>query len=126
MAAEVKRSAQLEKGHSGERQPRPAHPLTLIKGYAETVRDLTGSDDAKRTEQCNIIVDETNRLSTLVNSVMELSKVQSGAERPNLVDFDMSDLCFEVAGRYDACATKITGSLICRPTSPARSAPTQP
>ena len=81
-------------------------PLTLIKGYAETVRDLTGSDDAKRTEQCSIIVDETNRLSTLVNSVMELSKVQSGAERPNLVDFDMSDLCFEVAGRYDALCDK--------------------
>ncbi len=44
---------------------------------------------------------------------MELSKVQSGAEKPNLVDFDMSELCFEVAGRYDSCATKITGSLIC-------------
>ena len=39
-------------------------------------------------------------------------------ERPNLVDFDMSDLCFEVAGRYDALCDKITGSLICRPTSP--------
>ena len=33
---------------------------------------------------------------------MELSKVQSGAEKPNLVDFDMGELCFEVAGRYDA------------------------
>ena len=47
-------------------------------------------------------MDETDRLSALVNSVMELSKVQSGAEKPNLVDFDMSALCFEVAGRYDA------------------------
>ncbi|MFR5908871.1 MAG: hypothetical protein ACLUFT_11210 [Gemmiger formicilis] len=74
------------------------------------MRDLTSSDDAKRTEQCNIIVDETDRLSTLVNSVMELSKVQSGAEKPNLVDFDMGELCFEVAGRYVHCATKITGS----------------
>ena len=32
--------------------------------------------------------------------------MQSGAERPNLVDFDMSDLCFEVAGRYDALCDK--------------------
>ena len=70
------------------------------------MRDLTGDDDAKRTEQCNIIVDETDRLSTLVNSVMELSKVQSGAEKPSLVDFDMSELCFEVAGRYDALCDK--------------------
>ena len=36
------------------------------------------------------------------NGVMELSKVQSGAEKPNLIDFDMGELCFEVAGRYDA------------------------
>ena len=106
MAAEVKRSAQLEKDILANVSHDLRTPLTLIKGYAETVRDLTGSDDAKRTEQCNIIVDETNRLSTLVNSVMELSKVQSGAERPNLVDFDMSDLCFEVAGRYDAVRQK--------------------
>ena len=105
-AAEVKRSAQLEKDILANVSHDLRTPLTLIKGYAETVRDLTGSDDAKRTEQCSIIVDETNRLSTLVNSVMELSKVQSGAERPNLVDFDMSDLCFEVAGRYDALCDK--------------------
>ena len=106
MAAEVKRSAQLEKDILANVSHDLRTPLTLIKGYAETVRDLTGSDDAKRTEQCNIIVDETDRLSTLVNSVMELSKVQSGAEKPNLVDFDMSELCFEVAGRYDALCDK--------------------
>ena len=106
MAAEVKRSAQLEKDILANVSHDLRTPLTLIKGYAETVRDLTGDDDAKRTEQCNIIVDETDRLSTLVNSVMELSKVQSGAEKPSLVDFDMSELCFEVAGRYDALCDK--------------------
>ena len=92
MAAEVKRSAQLEKDILANVSHDLRTPLTLIKGYAETVRDLT----------CNIIVDETDRLSALVNSVMELSKVQSGAEKPNLIDFDMGELCFEVAGRYDA------------------------
>ncbi len=102
MAAEVKRSTQLEKDILANVSHDLRTPLTLIKGYAETVRDLTGTDADKRTEQCNIIVDETDRLSALVNSVMELSKVQSGAEKPNLIDFDMGELCFEVAGRYDA------------------------
>ena len=102
MAAEVKRSAQLEKDILANVSHDLRTPLTLIKGYAETVRDLTGTDADKRTEQCNIIVDETDRLSALVNSVMELSKVQSGAEKPSLIDFDMGELCFEVAGRYDA------------------------
>lgn len=102
MAQEVKRSAQLEKDILANVSHDLRTPLTLIKGYAETVRDITGDDKAKRTEQCSIIVDETDRLSTLVNSVMELSKVSSGAEKLNPVDFDMSQLCFEVAGRYDA------------------------
>ncbi len=102
MAGEVKRSAELEREILANVSHDLRTPLTLIKGYAETVRDLSGTDDAKRTEQCNIIMDETDRLSALVNSVMELSKVSSGAMRPNPVDFDMSQLCFEVAGRYDA------------------------
>ena len=102
MATEVQRSAKLQKDLLANVSHDLRTPLTLIKGYAETVRDLTGADETRRTEQCNIIVDETDRLSALVNSVMELSKVQSGAEKPNLVDFDMSALCFEVAGRYDA------------------------
>lgn len=102
MADEVRHSAQLEKDILANVSHDLRTPLTLIKGYAETVRDINGDNEEKRTEQCNIIVDETDRLSALVNSVMELSKVQSGADRPELVAFDMSELCFEVAGRYDA------------------------
>ena len=80
-------------------------PLTLIKGYAETVRDITGDDKAHRDEQMNIIVDEADRLTALVSSVMELSKVTSGADRCERVHFDMGQLCDEVSERYDAiCA----------------------
>ena len=80
-------------------------PLTLIKGYAETVRDITGDDKSHRDEQMNIIVDEADRLTALVSSVMELSKVTSGAEKCEKVHFDMGQLCDEVSERYDAvCA----------------------
>ena len=76
-----------------------------IKGYAETVRDLTGDDKKHRDEQMNIIVDETDRLTALVSSVMELSKVTSGALKCEKVHFDMGQLCDEVSERYDAvCA----------------------
>ena len=80
-------------------------PLTLIKGYAETVRDITGDDKAHRDEQMNIIVDEADRLTALVSSVMELSKVTSGTYKCERVHFDMGQLCDEVSERYDAiCA----------------------
>lgn len=82
-------------------------PLTLIKGYAETVRDITGDDKARRDVQLNIIIDETDRLSGLVNSVMEYTKVSTGTEKPEKVRFDMGDLCEEVAERYqELCGKK--------------------
>ena len=53
----------------------------------------------------NIIVDEADRLTALVSSVMELSKVTSGAIQCERVHFDMGQLCDEVSERYDAvCA----------------------
>ncbi|WKY48255.1 HAMP domain-containing sensor histidine kinase [Eubacteriaceae bacterium ES3] len=50
-------------------------PLTLISGYAEAMRDLP---DENTPENAQIIVDETHRLTTLVNDVMDISKYQSG------------------------------------------------
>ena len=63
------------------------------------------ADAEKRTAQLDVIIDETDRLSGLVNSVLELSKVSSGAEKLTPVRFDIAQLCEEVAERYeDACA----------------------
>ncbi len=105
MAREVDRSARLQQELIANISHDLRTPLTLIKGYAETLRDLTGDDAEKRTQQLNVIVDETDRLSALVNSVMDLSKIGTGAEKPQMVDFDLAQLCDEVAQRYeDVCA----------------------
>lgn len=80
MAKEVQRASQMQRDLLANVSHDLRTPLTLIKGYAETVRDITGDDKAHRDEQMNIIVDEADRLTALVSSVMELSKVTSGAE----------------------------------------------
>lgn len=105
MAGEVSHAAQLQRDLLANVSHDLRTPLTLIRGYAETVRDLTGDDPDKRTAQLDVIVDETDRLSGLVNSVMELSKMSSGTDKPEKVRFDLSQLCEEVAQRYEAvCA----------------------
>ena len=105
MAKEVQHAAQMQRDLLANVSHDLRTPLTLIKGYAETVRDITGDDKAHRDEQMNIIVDEADRLTALVSSVMELSKVTSGAEKCEKVHFDMGQLCDEVSERYDAvCA----------------------
>ena len=92
MAKEVQHAAQMQRDLLANLSHALRTPLTLIKGYAETVRDLTGDDKAHRDEQMNIIVDEADRLTALVSSVMELSKVTSGAEKCEKVHFDMGQL----------------------------------
>ena len=105
MASEVQHAAQMQRDLLANVSHDLRTPLTLIKGYAETVRDITGDDKAHRDEQMNIIVDEADRLTALVSSVMELSKVTSGAIQCERVHFDMGQLCDEVSERYDAvCA----------------------
>lgn len=104
MAQEVKRSDELQKDLLANVSHDLRTPLTLIKGYAETVRDLTGDDPVKREEQLNVIVDESDRLSALVGSVLELSRMSSGHERMEKVHFDITQLCDEVGYRYEMLA----------------------
>lgn len=50
-------------------------PLTLISGYAEVMCDLPNE---MTKENAQIIVDETKRLTSLVNDVLDISKIESG------------------------------------------------
>ncbi len=100
MAEEVKQSSELQRDLYANVSHDLRTPLTLIKGYAETLRDLTGDDPKKREEQLNVIVDESNRLSALVGNVLELSRMSSGVEKPEPVRFDLTQLCDEVGERY--------------------------
>ena len=47
-------------------------PLTMIKAYAEMVRDLTYKDKNKREDNLNTIITETDRLNLLVNDILDL------------------------------------------------------
>ncbi|HEY5556462.1 HAMP domain-containing sensor histidine kinase, partial [Acetobacterium sp.] len=62
-------------------------PLTLISGYAEAMRDLP---DENNSENAQIIVDETQRLTTLVNDVMDISKIQSGTHTIHPVSYNLT------------------------------------
>ncbi len=105
MAEEVQKSYESQRDLYANVSHDLRTPLTLIKGYAETLRDLTGGDPKKRTEQLNVIVDESNRLSALVNNVLELSRMSSGVEKYNPVCFDLTQLCEEVGERYEGAGT---------------------
>ena len=53
-------------------------PLALITGYAEMVRDITWKDEAQRSEDLDLIISESNRMSEMVSDILDYSQLQAG------------------------------------------------
>lgn len=75
-------------------------PLTMIKAYAEMIKDISYKDLDKMNEHLDIIVDETDRLTVLVNDILDLSKMQSNADTLCLEKFDLAQDINEIVKRY--------------------------
>ena len=75
-------------------------PLTMIKAYAEMSMDLHEKNAAKRREDMNIIISEVDRLTLLVEDILNLSKMQSNIEDLNYEDFDFISFTQEILKRY--------------------------
>lgn len=81
-------------------------PLTIIRGYAETVRDVTWPNEEKRTEQLNAICEESARLGALVSDILDYSKLQSGAEAIHPEIFSSEGTLGELVQRFSLAAGK--------------------
>ena len=56
-------------------------PLSSIKAYMEMLVDGEANDEQTRSEFYNIIQGETNRLSRLIDNVLNISRIESGVVR---------------------------------------------
>ncbi len=73
-------------------------PLTMIIGYSEVMRDLPGENTP---ENVQVIIDETQRLSELVNDLLDLSKLQAGTREPVMEVFNLTELVDATMLRYE-------------------------
>lgn len=71
-------------------------PLTMIKAYAEMIKDISGDDPEKRNEHLDVILKETDYLNKLVTDMSELSKLQAGTIVLNHDNFDLKEATIEV------------------------------
>ena len=74
-------------------------PLTMIKAYSEMIRDLSGDNKEKREAHLKVIIDETDRLTRLVNDMMDLSKIESGILTINKEKFNFSQVASSLIDR---------------------------
>lgn len=76
-------------------------PLTMIKAYAEMIKDISYKDREKMNEHLNIIMEESDRLTLLVNDILELSKTQSNSNMYNYEEYDLVKEIKKIIKRYN-------------------------
>lgn len=82
-------------------------PLTMLKAYAEMIRDLSGDNPVKRNEHLEIIINETDRLSAMVNDILDLSKLESGKQKLNPSEFEISSKLSEIISRFKGISDRM-------------------
>lgn len=81
-------------------------PLAVIRGYAETVRDVSWPDEDRRTRQLNMIAEEAARLSRVVTDILDYSRLQAGVDRLDLASFDIQTAVEQAVRRHELHAAE--------------------
>lgn len=72
-------------------------PLGIIRAYAEGLRDST--DQEKQRAYTGVIIEETEKMTGMINSLLELSALEAGAVSLQKQRFDFVELVETAAGR---------------------------
>lgn len=75
-------------------------PLTTIKGYTQGILDGTIESD-KQERYLKIVLNESDRLIKMINDLLDLSKMESGALVLNKTDFDMNEMILNVLDNFE-------------------------
>jgi len=67
-------------------------PLASIRAFSEILQDTPDLESEERTRFIGIIVSETERLTRLVNQVLDLAKIESGSAEWKTERVDLGDL----------------------------------
>lgn len=75
-------------------------PLGIIKGYAELTRDIQGELPDRRNINMNLIIEEVDRLSEVVDDILDFSQIQSGYMNLNKVSMSPKTLLLSAFDKY--------------------------
>ena len=67
-------------------------PLTSIRAFSEILHDNPELDAEERTRFLGILVKESERLTRLINQVLDLAKLEAGAAEWRIATLDLRDL----------------------------------
>ncbi len=71
-------------------------PIALIQGYAEGLKDNINDDEDSREFYCEVIVDEAQKMNTMVKKLLSLNQIEFGNNQPGIERFDLTALVTSV------------------------------
>lgn len=99
MAREVKTSRQAQRDFVANVSHELKTPLTSIQGFSQAILDGTADDEVNRHRAVEIISGEANRMSRLVDELLDLARIESG-------QIEMTHEPVELAKILGACVEK--------------------
>ena len=75
-------------------------PLTMIRSYAEMIRDLSGDNPEKRDAHLQVIIDETERMNQLVSDMASVSAMRTNKVVLEKEIFDLSSVAASILASY--------------------------
>ena len=81
-------------------------PLTMIKGYAEMIRDISREDAQQCAADVAVIVEESDRLTALVNEILEYSELQMTDREPVAEQVNLSEIVTYVTDSFEKLYAK--------------------
>ncbi len=75
-------------------------PLTMIKAYASMIKEISGDNPQKREKHLQVIIDEADRLTGLVNDVLSVSKLQANMAELKLKVFNLTELVYGIINKF--------------------------
>ena len=77
-------------------------PLSLIRMYAETLEMERLKDPGKQKEYLVTIVHETERLSHLINNILNFARIDAGRKVYHFADVQVNDVVMSVVHTYES------------------------
>lgn len=100
MKDEIRKSDQFQKELLANVSHDLKTPLTMIKAYASMIQEISGDDPEKRAKHLQVIIDEADRLTGLVNDILSTSKITAGLEQLNKKVFNLTELLYGVINKF--------------------------
>ena len=78
-------------------------PIALIQGYAEGLKEGITDDPESMGFYCDVIMDEANKMNTMVKRLLTLNQIEFGNDEPDMERFNIYEL---IASVVDANAIR--------------------